>query len=162
MCTSAHYDRPLRMSSQSSPAFLSVRVPEATRDRLKAAAAARGETVQGLVGGLVERFLVEVDRKPPVLAAIIGKLRSHAPALRHRGIRELWLFGSVARGDARPDSDVDLFAEFEAEAALSLVSLASLRSELTELLGVAADLVEQSAMRPAVRVAAEREAIRVL
>lgn len=150
------------MPSQSSPAFLSVRVPGATRDRLKAAAAARGETVQDLVGGLVERFLVEEDRKPPVLATIIGKLRSHATALRHRRIKELWVFGSVARGDARPDSDVDLFAEFEAGAALSLVGLASLRSELSDLLGVPADLVEHSAMRPAVRVAAERDAVRVL
>jgi hypothetical protein len=46
-------------TSQSSPAFLSVRLPQATRDRLKVAAAARGETMQGLVGSLVERFLAE-------------------------------------------------------------------------------------------------------
>ena len=46
-------------TSQSSPAFLSVRMPQATRDRLKVAAAARGETVQGLVGSLIERFLAE-------------------------------------------------------------------------------------------------------
>ena len=56
---------------------------------------------------------------------------------------------------------VDLLAEFEAGTAPSLVGLASLRSELSELLGVTADLVEHSAMRPAVRVAAERDAIRV-
>ncbi len=46
------------------PAFLSVRIPIATRNRVKALAAARGQTVQELVGGLVEQFLAEQDREP--------------------------------------------------------------------------------------------------
>ena len=49
-------------SLETVPAVLSVRLPSPARDRLKSAAAARGETVQGLVGGLVERFLVEEGR----------------------------------------------------------------------------------------------------
>ncbi len=67
------------------PAFLWVRLPGATRDRLKAAAAARGETVQGLVSNLVERFLAEERRGPPDLAAILRTLRSHGAALKLRG-----------------------------------------------------------------------------
>ena len=147
---------------QSASAFLSVRVPETTRDRLKAVAAARGETVQGLIGGLVERFLVEEDRKPPALGVVLGKLRAHAPTLKSRGMTGLWVFGSAARGDARPDSDVDLLAEFAPDASLSLVGLASLRAELSELLGTTADLVERSALRPAVRATVEHDAVRVL
>ncbi len=143
-------------------AFLSVRLPEATRDRLKAVAAARGETVQGLIGSLVERFLVEEDRKPPALGSVLCKLRAHAPELKEHGMTGLWVFGSVVRGDARADSDVDLFAEFDPNARLSLVSLASLRAELSELLGSSADLVERSALRLTVRETAEREAVRVL
>lgn len=149
-------------ASQSTPAFLSVRLPEATRDRLKAAAAARGETVQGLVGSLVERFLANEDRKAPTLATVMGKLRAHAQPLKDRGITGLWVFGSVARGDADPDSDVDLFAEFDPDTRLSLVGLASLRAELSDLLQAPADLVERSALRPSVREAAERDAVRVL
>ncbi len=149
-------------SQSTTSAFLSVRLPETTRDRLKAVAAARGETVQGLIGGLVERFLVEEDRQPPALGVILGKLRAHAPALKDRGVTGLWVFGSVARGDARVDSDIDLFAEFDPQASLSLVSLASMRAELSDLLGTTADLVERSALRPTVRETAEREAVRVL
>ncbi|MGA9865621.1 MAG: nucleotidyltransferase family protein [Acetobacteraceae bacterium] len=139
-----------------------MRLPEATRDRLKAAAAARGETVQGLVGGLVERFLAEQDRTAPALGVVMGKLRAHAQPLKDRGLTALWVFGSVARGEAHPGSDIDLFAEFSQDARLSLVGLASLRAELSELLGAPADLVERSALRHPVRDAAELEAVRVL
>ena len=149
-------------SSRSTPAFLSVRLPETTRNRLKAAAVARGETVQGLVGSLVERFLAEEARKPPDLAVAMGTLRRHAGVLRGRGIAALWVFGSVARGEAHPGSDVDLFAEFSAGTRLSLVGLASLRADLSDLLGARADLVERDALHPAIRAAAEREAVRVL
>ena len=150
------------MPVQSSPAFLSVRLPEAVRDRLKTAAAARGQTVQGLVGSLVERFLAEETRQAPDLATVLRTLRTQAEPLKQRGMTGLWVFGSVARGDARGDSDVDLLAEFVPGAHLSLVGLASLRAELSDLLGAPADLVERSALRPAVREAAEREAVRVL
>ncbi len=154
--------REVMPAAQSIPAFLSVRLPEATRDRLKAVAAARGETMQGLVGSLVERFLVEEDRKPPALGNVMGKLRAHAETLMDRGITGLWVFGSIARGDARANSDIDLFAEFDPSARLSLVGLASLRAELSDLLGTSVDLVERSALRPAASETAERDAVRVL
>jgi len=145
-----------------APAFLSVRLQEASRDRLKALAASRGETVQALVGGLVERFLAEAERTPPALGAVLSVLRAHRQMLRERGVTGLWVFGSVARGDARADSDIDIFAEFDPNARISLVSLASLRADLSELLGSTVDLVERSALRPAVRDGAEREAVQVL
>ncbi len=147
-------------TSQSSPTFLSVRLPQATRDRLKVAAAARGETMQGLVGSLVERFLAE-ERRAPDLATVLGTLRTQAQPLKQRGLVGLWVFGSVARGDARADSDVDLMAEFDPAAEMSLVGLASLRADLSDLLHAPADLVERSALRLTVRAAADREAVRV-
>ncbi len=149
-------------NAHTPPAFLSVRLPEATRDRLKAAAAARGKTVQGLVGSLVDQFLAEEDRKAPDLATVVSILRGHADQLRQRGLSALWVFGSVARGDAGADSDIDLTGDFAPGANLSLVSLASLRAEMSELLGARADLVERSALRTAVREAADREGVRVL
>ena len=148
-------------SQPSSSAFLSVRLPSATRDRLKAAAALRGQTVQTLVGSLVERFLDE-ERGPPALAVVLATLRLDAAVLTGHGVTGLWVFGSVARGEAGPDSDVDLLVEFEPGARPTLLGLASLRADLSELLGVTADLVEREALRPAVRAAAEREAVRVL
>ena len=144
-----------------SAAFLSVRLPPAVRDRLKASAAARGETVQGLIGGLVQRFLAE-ETPVPELARILTVMRAQRAYLRQRGITGLWIFGSVARGEAHPGSDVDLLATFDPQAKLSLVGLASLRAELSELLGVPADLVADDTLHPAVRAQAEHEAVRVL
>ncbi len=143
-----------------TPAFLSVRLPEATRDRLRSAAAAQGQTMQSLVGGLVDRFLAEQGTAPPALAAVLRMVRDQAARLRQQGITGLWVFGSVARGDARPGSDIDLFATLDTH--VSLVGLASLRAELSDLLGTPADLVERDAMRPAVRAAAERDAVQAL
>src|SRR3954465_3830040 len=53
---------------------------------------------------------------------------------RHR-VRRLSLFGSVLKGTARPDSDIDLLVEFEPEALPTLLDLAAMEEELARLLG---------------------------
>ncbi|MFZ4410185.1 MAG: nucleotidyltransferase family protein [Paracraurococcus sp.] len=140
-------------------AFLSVRLPPEVRNRVKAAAAARGQTVQDLVGGLVAHFLAEQDRKPPSLPAILTHLREHEADLRQRGIAGLWVFGSVARGDARLDSDIDLIADLDPAARVSLTGLASLQADLADLLGVPVDLAEWGTLSPPVLGRARREAV---
>lgn len=53
---------------------------------------------------------------------------------RHR-IRRLSLFGSQLKGTARPDSDIDLLVEFEADAGVTLFDVARIEIELSALLG---------------------------
>ncbi|WP_119292282.1 nucleotidyltransferase family protein [Azohydromonas sediminis] len=53
---------------------------------------------------------------------------------RHR-IRKLSLFGSRLKGTARPDSDFDLLVEFEPDARISLLDMASIENELSALMG---------------------------
>ena len=58
-----------------------------------------------------------------------------ADLCRRHGIRRLSLFGSVLKGTARPDSDVDLLVEFEEDARPSLFDMARIESEISEMLG---------------------------
>ena len=142
-------------------AFLSIRVAEAVRNRLKAVAAERGEKLQDLVGGLIERFLEEAERKPPDLAGVLRCLRSLQPSFQSRGVASLWVFGSVARGDARPDSDVDLALEFAPGADPSLFEIARIKDEAEAVLGRRVDIGERSAMAPRVAAAASRDLVQV-
>ncbi len=58
-----------------------------------------------------------------------------ADLCRRHHVRRLSLFGSVLKGDARPDSDVDLLVEFEPGATPSLLDMAEIEIELSGLLG---------------------------
>jgi len=58
-----------------------------------------------------------------------------AELCRRHGIRRLSLFGSVLKGTARPDSDVDLLVEFEEDARPSLFDMARIESEISAMLG---------------------------
>jgi predicted nucleotidyltransferase len=142
-------------------AFLSVRVPESVRNRVKAIAAQRGERVQDLVGGLIERFLADAERQPPQLGTVLGRLRALEPKLRARGVAALWVFGSVARGDARPDSDVDVAIDFTQDTKSSLFEIVRLKEEMEAALGRPVDIGERAAMTKRVATAAERELVRV-
>lgn len=90
---------------------------------------------------------------------VIRTLRAHEPELRAAGILHLRVFGSVARGEASPMSDVDLMAEFDESLRLTLVKIGSLQGRLTDLLGAPVELSSQEWMREPVRSHALREAI---
>lgn len=59
---------------------------------------------------------------------------------QREGITRLAVFGSCLRGDARPDSDLDLLVEFEPDRSIGLLTLARLARELSGLLGRPVDL----------------------
>jgi predicted nucleotidyltransferase len=149
------------MADERHMAFLSVRVPEGVRNRIKAVAAERGEKLQDLVGGLIERFLEEAERKPPELADVLRRLRSLEPSLRLRGVASLWVFGSVARGEARPDSDVDLALEFAPDANPSLFEIGRIKEAAETALGRSVDIGERSAMTPRVAASVAHDLVQV-
>ena len=64
-----------------------------------------------------------------------------APVARKHALRRVWLFGSRARGDARPDSDVDLLITREGSSVQSLLDLSGLWLDLRDALGTDLDLV---------------------
>ena len=79
---------------------------------------------------------------------VIRTLREHEPELRALGVARLWLFGSLARGDAHPDSDVDVLISLPPARKFSLLDLAEVRVELCELLGRDADVVIREDVLP--------------
>jgi predicted nucleotidyltransferase len=91
--------------------------------------------------------------------SIIQTLRQHERELRAAGIVHLRLFGSVARGDASAQSDVDLMADLDRSKRLSLIGMVGLENQLTDLLGARVDLSPADSMKDAVRARAIREAI---
>ena len=70
---------------------------------------------------------------------------------RRYGVRELSVFGSAARGESRPESDIDLLVEFLPEAEPGLLDHAGLMLDLSELLGQKVDLVSKNGLKPLIR-----------
>ena len=68
-----------------------------------------------------------------------------------------WLFGSFARGEETPDSDVDILVEFDHSSPIGLFAYARMHRELEERLGRKVDLVEEGTLRPAAAAAAEKD-----
>ena len=90
---------------------------------------------------------------------VIAKLREHEPELKAAGVTRLALFGSVARGDASAQSDVDLMAEFDSGREFSLLDRVRLENRLADLLGVPVDLTPANSLKEGVRERAVREAV---
>jgi uncharacterized protein len=78
------------------------------------------------------------------------------------GIRSIAAFGSVARGDARPDSDIDLVMELAQDSPVGLFQHAQMAEELGALFGRRVDLVTWNALRPRLREAVRRDAVDLL
>ena len=85
------------------------------------------------------------------LGNIAGDGTQLADLCRRYQVRELSLFGSAARGEMRPDSDIDLLVEFLPKAEVGLVEHAGLMLDLERLLGRKVDLVSKNALKPRIR-----------
>ncbi len=92
-------------------------------------------------------------------STVVSKLREYEPELKAAGIVRLSLFGSVARGDATSESDVDLMAEFDPARQFSLLDLVGLENRIADILGVRVELTSEKGMKERVRQRVEREAI---
>lgn len=90
---------------------------------------------------------------------ILDKLAAQRSELRRRGVRSLAVFGSVARGEAGEQSDVDLLVEFEPESRIGLFAFVDLRDYLSRLLGRPVDLVTREALHKRMRSRILQEAI---
>ena len=85
----------------------------------------------------------------------LGETQVDGPSLaavcRRYGVKELSLFGSAARGEMRPESDIDLMVEFEPGLRIGLFKFESLVEELELLAGRRVDLVTKRGLKPWIR-----------
>lgn len=93
------------------------------------------------------------------LNSISQLVQSHRDDLRQRGVKSLAVFGSVAKGENTPESDVDFLVEFDHP--VGLFEFIRLKYYLEGLTDCRVDLVTQDAIRPGMRESIIKEAIYV-
>ena len=91
----------------------------------------------------------------------IAKLQTFEPRLRALGATALFLFGSTARGEATPNSDLDLFLEYDPTSRFSLVDLVEAKHMVEDGLGISVDMTTRGGLHPLIKTNIEDEAIRV-
>jgi predicted nucleotidyltransferase len=91
--------------------------------------------------------------------AAVTTLRRYESALRARGIRHAAVFGSVARGDNRPDSDLDILVEFEPQADGSIYEYMRLKDFIAGLFEGPVDVIDRDALKPHLQVPSARDAV---
>jgi len=94
---------------------------------------------------------------------IIAKLKEAEPALRAAGVGALYLFGSQARGEAQPDSDVDVFVDPASDDRFGFLQYMDAYAAIQRAVGDDADVgySTRAGLSPYIRAAVEQEAVRV-
>ena len=96
---------------------------------------------------------------PAVLDDVLETLRNHERELRLLGVSHAAVFGSVARGEARPDSDVDVLVELDEGRPMGIFEYARIRIYIASLLAGAADVVNRRTLKPLLRDGILRDAV---
>jgi predicted nucleotidyltransferase len=91
---------------------------------------------------------------------VIRRLQQHQADLKRLGVEHLYLFGSTARGEAREDSDVDLFFDHE-KGKLGLFELMDVRERAADILGRKTDIMTRNSLHPRLRKRIEEAAVLV-
>jgi predicted nucleotidyltransferase len=93
-------------------------------------------------------------------AEVIQVLKRHEAELKKLGVEHLFLFGSVARDDAKDDSDIDLFFDHQ-KGRLGLYELMDVKERAQKILGRSTDIMTRASLHPMLRERIEETALRV-
>jgi hypothetical protein len=90
---------------------------------------------------------------------ILATLRAHRRELRRRGVRHAALFGSTARGEAGPRSDIDILVDLDPRAPVGVFDYVAITQYLAELFPARVDVGNRKGLKPLVRPRVERDAV---
>lgn len=90
----------------------------------------------------------------------MARLRKSEPMLKKAGVMHLYMFGSTVRGEARPDSDVDLFFDLDRED-FGLFDLMGVKELAVEILGTKVDMIPRDGLHRMLRQRIEASAVQV-
>jgi predicted nucleotidyltransferase len=93
------------------------------------------------------------------LNGVLQTLRAHRGDLQALGVSHAAVFGSVARGEARADSDIDVLVDLDRERPIGVFEYARLKLYIGDLFGNAADVVNRRTLKPLLRDSILRDAI---
>ena len=91
----------------------------------------------------------------------IAKLQQHASAIKAMGATALYLFGSTARDEARPISDLDLFIDYDPNSKFNAFDLVGIKQYLEDELRLPVDVTTRDGLHPMLRTEIEQTAMRV-
>ena len=92
----------------------------------------------------------------------IDRLKAGEAELKRRGVAHAGVFGSLARGDGRPNSDIDVLIRFAPEASVTLWDYAALKRRVAQMLRTPSrqvDVIDLDGMSAYVRPTVERDAV---
>jgi predicted nucleotidyltransferase len=91
---------------------------------------------------------------------VIAKLKRNEAELKRLGVEHLYLFGSTARGEAREDSDVDLFFDHP-EGSRGLFALMDVKEAAARIVGHKTDIMIRRSLHPVLREGIEASALQI-
>ena len=134
---------------------LDAKAAEAARVR----ATTKGKKISAYLEDLVLSDLTAGPKSRPTLVEVIRLLRSNRAELEKIGIRHAEIFGSVARGEDLPDSDVDILVDLDPAIVRDLFAYSRVQRTLQDLVGRRVDIARRGRTRPELDADLIRDAV---
>jgi predicted nucleotidyltransferase len=90
----------------------------------------------------------------------IVKLKDRASAIRAMGATSLYVFGSTARDEAQPNSDLDVFIDYDPDSRFNAFDLVGIKQYLEDELRIPVDVTTRDGLHPMLKADIERSAVR--
>jgi uncharacterized protein len=146
--------------------IVSIRLPERMLVAARRRAKRQSRTLTNYIESIMQRDLrghvTNVEPNPqeqPLVSRVLRTLRTHRTDLERIGVVHAAIFGSVARGEDRPDSDIDILVEVNPSVVSSIFAYGGIQQELESWIGRPVDLAGKDRLRPGVAAEAERDQI---